>query len=1130
MDCHMSDKQFEYQFKIPGKCMTGERIHKGCYYLRPGEEVEAFFNGEGQSDLFNETYKYRLRITGEVDIYPPWRQESAFPLLYRFIDDCLDSKNVHHSPHSLKLGSTGCNYSQAAYYKVIRTEGMFKGGDLSGNSPNELSFGIYYNKNNIKYLPGGRISLVAEVFYKIDERHVHDISGHADKVFSIDIGEGSCGWEEKFISISLEKEPCCILVYVIGEKFSGAVWLEDPMLVGENDINHLPPFTPANACKRDFNWLGCNLSRKEWPAFDITVNDKKIFSGELFERIYRWPTLEVDIPKGILKKKDNKLSIKYISDYREALPYKLREIEFVGIACDDFNIISSPRTVEAGIDFSILVSTGKPDMIVKIESGDKSIVPVQKEMLLKNPGLHAIRFYCFEAGADAGIFFETENVTYSTVVERIVQREDDGILTGTGDGIYINQNLEDMMYFLSWYLYHQIGNCITFRPVYKWSGTRALDMEAWKRIVKLCSEMGLHYCHMLDGRELPGCNSNPDISVMSSSYFTGFQSHEQDGAYYYQGASPVEPINELYYDLWSRTADKGGICPSNCPVRTENGTFAFFDPCEATDMKEAALKFIQNVRSVSKHASRHTGPSALFRYFYQAGFEYLGAELMYGPQEVILSALRGASLAYGKKDYGAHLAVQWSTTPHDSEQRYRRYFLALYTCYMHGVQHINTEEGLWRLEEGNVDFDRFSTPCIEHRKIQTDFLHFVKNHSRRGEMHIPFAFLHGQYDGWVCFTRGQVWARKGDEWKFGRPEESWDLINIFYPLSVLDAIYRHPCPNNPQGFYSGTPYGPVDILPVEASIDIMGKYKTLAFLGWNTADAEQISKLVAFVENGGTLLLGWPHLFTSTKRAGINDDFPEVLDNCNTWQLTGFDFGGFIKTEDNNGNAIIAGVVDLRGAVPLEVNETGIPIVLENSLGSGKVLFVNVKAYPAESCVRNIYDRLLIQMGEDIICQEKEKGWIKSTNDVEFTVYDIKEKDLRIVYLLNIGWWYKENHYSYVSLLWGERSIRLKIYRDCMNMITMSKNWAVWVYDSETDIMDINEKQESLEIILQGYGVTEFLLIHKYNNRVICKFIASVAGAGIKQDERWEGAYKVLLDVKGLATLNIRICNYIKLM
>ena len=71
-----------------------------------------------------------------------------------------------------------------------------------------------------------------------------------------------------------------------------------------------------------------------------------------------------------------------------------------------------------------------------------------------------------------------------------------------------------------------------------------------------------------------------------------------------------------------------------------------------------------------------------------------------------------------------------------------------------------------------------------------------------------------------------MWSQKGEKWQFDKVNESFDLLHVFYPDNILDACA-------PEGWFTSTPYGPVDILPIEADDRVMQQYRVLVFLGWN---------------------------------------------------------------------------------------------------------------------------------------------------------------------------------------------------------------------------------------------------------------------------------------------------------
>jgi hypothetical protein len=286
----------------------------------------------------------------------------------------------------------------------------------------------------------------------------------------------------------------------------------------------------------------------------------------------------------------------------------------------------------------------------------------------------------------------------------------------------------------------------------------------------------------------------------------------------------------------------------------------------------------------------------------------------------------------------------------------------------------------------------------------------------------------------------------------------------------------------------------VDILPVEAGADIMEKYKILAFLGWNTAEPKQTVKLAGFVKNGAALLLGLPHLFTSVKRSEAMGTNPCVLGNENIRELIGAELCGFVETVNLDHDGITAGKILLESAVPIMENTEGIPLVIENKLGKGRVIFVNAKAYPAEKSVINLYENLLKQLGEEMLILEKDKGWLKCSNEVEFTAFDHNTaENLRTIYFMNVNWWTDESVSSEARLLWGERDIRLDVYRENINILNISDNWAIWTFDNETDVMDMQESGNELSIKLQGMGSTDVVIFNreldneKYDLTVKCR-------------------------------------------
>lgn len=1079
--------------------------------LKAGASCKFTFSTDAFLKQAPDHYAFKVRLTGDVDTQPNWMWEGGYPRLYRLIDDSL-STETKESQFSLKLKLNHEDYPRRAWVHIPcppRLTPQFPVLPCDGR----WDFSVLVKAQDLEIESEGRVCFVLEKHLKKPGVDPRDISGEPDEVTVVEFPQGSYDFTRFSTSITIDEDTASLLVYAVAQHAGGTVWLENPQLLNERGDNILPQFTVSNPFHEYLNWMGENLSRKDWTDIEATLNGETFFVGELFQRCHRFSENEIAIPANLMRQGENTLELRNVDDYFSPIPYRVKKVEILYGACEEIGIVSCPSLVYANAPFGVLVQVKTAGAPITVSSSSPEIAPVKPELSFPAAGLSIIPFTAKGPCTDVTVTVTCQGVTQTAQIQRVIEKTADNVLTGTGDAIYVPQDVQQTEEFLAWYLHNELGNFITFRPTYRWCGTRMLNPKVWERIVELCTQYGIHYCHMIDGRELPGANANPSKAMLQSEWFVGNQGHEHDGAYYYWGPGRIQDENEIFFStLQSKIVKHPDFTYYHAPIFTEDGhIFGHYNPIDTKDMKEAAGHFVDNCRRDLAGIHRHTGPSTLFKYFFEAGLPVGGAELMYGPHEVVLSALRGASLAYHRQEYASHLAVQWSSTPHDSPAKYRRYQLALYVCYLQGTHHINTEEGLWRIEEYFSDYDRFGDVCRSYQKVQADFNHFVKAHSRRGKMVNPVALLHGQYDGWVCFTRQNAWAHLGDDWKFDTPEESWDLIKVFYPDSVMDSLYLHPCENKPQGFYSRTPYGTVDVLPVEAEGKLMDTYSAAAFLGWNTAEPGQLEKLAAYVNQGGTLLLGWPHLFTDTNRVSAIHGEPTLVDARLIRELAGITFQGFVKAQTAQGETVTLGNVQLQDSVAVRSTLDGIPLVLEHPIGNGRVLFVNAREYPAAPGVREIYESLLREIGETGVASQAQRGWMVTRDTVDTGVFD-REDGLRDIYAININWWSDVNVPAKAQLLFGGHTIPVSIDREILHVITLGNRFGVWCSDNDTDILSIRETPGAVEITLQGYGCTNLRLIS----------LDPIQSGDVPIVSCGESLYRTTVELSGVRTLRFQ--------
>jgi hypothetical protein len=190
--------------------------------------------------------------------------------------------------------------------------------------------GIFAKAKNLKIADNGYLRFVIEKWYAKDGIPYQLTKDEPDETTIINISEGTYDYSsfEKELKIH-NSETACILVILEGMNYSGQVYFERPFFTSTNGINLLPDFD-VNVIKSErLTWCGQNLSKREWPCFELALNGKKFFEGEVFLSMHRFSPVEIDIPGGIVTDGKNTLSIKYTSDYFMTIPVSLGDISLI---------------------------------------------------------------------------------------------------------------------------------------------------------------------------------------------------------------------------------------------------------------------------------------------------------------------------------------------------------------------------------------------------------------------------------------------------------------------------------------------------------------------------------------------------------------------------------------------------------------------------------------------------------------------------------------------------------------------------------------------------------------------------------------------------------------------------------
>lgn len=960
-----------------------------------------------------------LRVVGGIKMPGKFknRGETLFREAEFLIDDHLDSLTTYKDKYALYFTGNNESYEHHVYNRI----------SIPQIQAGKLRVEIPVKREKLTVSPDGDFGVELQLYYEKGGRRIHEVYDTPDSILYLPIASGSGNFRLIKGDFVLPENIASILVRIGGINFKGKCWVEAPRFYQDNKLSWHSPFTFDEQKESDYNyWVGINMVSRSWPLWKLDYQGKTLFEGNIFDRASDIADFYIPLPEGLKGEGTLKLTLKK-EPHEATFPYELRSLQLMEESARSFEIVSVPRYPAVGDTTGILIETNKPDINLQVKTAG-AIQFIENNLTFKDTGLHVIPFYPSDPGTNIVLEFNDGKETRTAQIQQAVVKENDHAYLSSGDEVHIDNEFVPYDYFFKWYIRERIGNWYQFRPSYQWSGVRITRDDFVKHYTGLLNRLHIPYAWQVEGRTLAATRINPPLESLASPMFRGKQAHENDGGYYYWQHFHY---NGLHSDMAARTRPYGGIFAKHRPIYKDYGIFIHYDPYGVKDMADGANKLIANLNYSRGESTRHTGPSTAFRYLYQAGYDWLGAEQMYGPEDIIMSALRGASRAYRKKDFGSLHAVQWGSHPFTDPKHALRFYNSLAVAYMHGSSHINTEEGLWTDEYAN---DRFTEAGKQHTYAQHQILDYIETHSRKGDLHTRIAVIHGRNDSWKSFGRQYSWSQKEDKWKFGPALQSFDLLKVFYPENIVDGC-------GPEGWFTSTPYGPVDILPIEADNDVMQQYDLMIFLGWNTFSNADFVRIHKFVEKGGTLLLTAAHL-NSELQPDKPAQFPE--DDTVVKKLLGLDYKSYTARTEIN-------------------------------IGKGKVIYYPYNGYPIEETIKDAYTNEMKQLATQAISKEPEKGWIKASPSIDFTVWD--NNTLRTLYILNVDWDSNSLNKPATFFL-KDKEFPLNIERYKLATIRSANGIAALPLSNTSDILSIIEETDRWIITCQTTGADEVILMN----------------------------------------------------
>lgn len=332
--------------------------------------------------------------------------------------------------------------------------------------------------------------------------------------------------------------------------------------------------------------------------------------------------------------------------------------------------------------------------------------------------------------------------------------------------------------------------------------------------------------------------------------------------------------------------DAAGPWLHNAGPHELSGEVYALDPDNiSVDMKDAEERYIAKLKSICDPIHERGMIAAMGdatggqRCHYQAGFDYLRSETLVPHTMLLLSQARGAAQAYDRKEWGVHIAIQHAKQPFLANQL-GVYFLSLLQPWIMGANFLYEEDSLFlQFKEERMCWDDFLTKA--KRDMTRDFFRFAKTHPRQTASQRAIAVIQGRYaapfNGFICDCEQDpnysVWGKYGrsdnPNWGHRQPEKVFQLLDVLMP-----GASTHPLLQNPEKrrfFFSGTPFGDFDQMPIEAPSRDWDSHRLAVLFGWNTLLAEDVERMRRYVENGGCLLTSLSAFCTSASRDILSD-------------------------------------------------------------------------------------------------------------------------------------------------------------------------------------------------------------------------------------------------------------------
>ena len=451
--------------------------------------------------------------------------------------------------------------------------------------------------------------------------------------------------------------------------------------------------------------------------------------------------------------------------------------------------------------------------------------------------------------------------------------------------------------------------------------------------------------------------------------------------------------------------------------------------------KEAKETYINQIRKVIDIMRENgcksilsTQAVTLLPYDFEAGIDIANVETAVGNMEAILNFGRGAMRAYNKNILGNWLAHEFYGGYHQFDPlKAKRFTAEYYLSYLAGCDFICLESGAREIYSHVDEVLPEGHPLpMSYLKEAEDFARFCNEDIRPGTDGpiTKVAFVHGNLDGYGAGDSSSLWGQYFDkQWGFSNPEFSY---------KILDEVYRsvewHDNKNFGDYDYSHAPgYGVYDVVPATAPIEALKRYDWIIFCGWNTMTSEIAKTFKQYVEEGGNLIITAAHMRDSVERGKkgnfadfdwekflgvrLTDEIINVNDGYKFVKYSTIDgviypgtktlmcdpaysagYTDYVKFTPTSATTVcyISDSFGRGGSEATNENTNLIPVVTENKVGCGNVIFMGNSEYPGAREVFNLY-KIMVKAALAASHRNSDLKVIGS-DKIRFAMYEDDEK------------------------------------------------------------------------------------------------------------------------------------------